>query len=47
MGVTVPIARPVGTYRTMVTFGEAPAGRPVPIKAWYPSSFSVGYQFIP
>jgi hypothetical protein len=30
----------------MVTFGEAPAGKPVPIAAWYPTGRSQGHRFI-
>jgi hypothetical protein len=30
----------------VVTFGEAPAGMPVPIATWYPTGRSEGHRFI-
>lgn len=43
-GFTTPVSRPRGTVPA-VMFGEAPAGQAMPIKAWYPTQATTGYQF--
>lgn len=45
MGFTVPVARPHGSRGAVVSLGEAPAGQPQPIIAWYPTDSGMGYQF--
>lgn len=32
--------------KTTITFGEAPAGTPPPVKAWYPEGETLGREFI-
>jgi hypothetical protein len=43
-GFTTPVARPSGRV-PVVVFGEALAGRPMPIRVWYPTQSSIGHQF--
>lgn len=43
-GFTTPISRPTGRVPA-VMFGEAPAGRPMPIMVWYPQQSRIGHQF--
>jgi uncharacterized protein with FMN-binding domain len=45
MGLTIPVTRPADTSGTQVSFEEAPAGQPPPIKEWYPAHSSMGYRF--
>ena len=46
-GFTAAVRRPADLAAgRMLTFGEAPAGAPPPIAAWYPSGESMGHQFI-
>ena len=46
-GLTSPILRPSNLAADrMLTFGEAPAGAPPPIAAWYPSGEPMGHRFI-
>jgi hypothetical protein len=46
-GFTLAVDRPVRMHPgQVVTIGEAPAGAPTPIKAWYPEGEKVGHQFI-
>ena len=44
-GFTTRVARPHDSRSLLVSVGEAPAGQPKPIIAWYPVDSSVGYQF--
>jgi hypothetical protein len=47
LGFTRRMERPRNVDRnTQVTFGEAAPGTPVPIRVWYPSGSSTGYEFI-
>ena len=47
LGLTRKIDRPANAPERMVmTFGEAPAGTPPPIDAWYPAADTLGRQFI-
>jgi len=47
MGFTVRTARPDGAGgNRLVTFGEGPAGGPVPIIAWYPVGSPTGHEFL-
>ena len=47
IALTTPIQRPAGMPADrMVSLGEAPAGAPAPITAWYPLGHSMGHQFI-
>ena len=43
MGFTIPLGRPTGA--SPVVFGEAVAGAPTPIVAWYPIGSSRGFEF--
>ena len=46
-GFTLAVDRPAGMHPgQVVTIGEAPAGAPTPIKAWYPEGETLGHQFI-
>jgi hypothetical protein len=46
LGLTHPIERPHNLASSQViTIGEAPAGEPVPIRAWFPVGYSSGHQF--
>lgn len=47
MAMTRQTFRPANAVRNqLVTFGEASAGAPRPIKAWFPPESSVGHEFI-
>ena len=47
MGFTEAVRRPANlSADRMLVFGEAPAGSPPPIAAWYPQNESIGHQFI-
>jgi hypothetical protein len=47
MALTEMIAKPPNRgSRSFVTFGEAPAGHPIPMTAWYPPDTGSGRQFI-
>jgi hypothetical protein len=47
MGFTRRIERPPGLRADrQVTLGEARAGGPAPVTAWYPDGESMGHQFI-
>jgi hypothetical protein len=44
--LTMPIQRPPDMPADrLVTFGEAKAGEPMPITAWYPEGHSIGHKF--
>ena len=44
---TVRVARPAGMpANRIVSFGEAAAGAPAPITAWYPVHSSMGHRFV-
>ena len=46
-GFTTTVERPSGMRPgQVVTIGEAAAGSPTPIKAWYPEGEKVGHQFV-
>jgi hypothetical protein len=45
-GFTRAVPRPAGRRQQRVSFGEARAGRPVPIATWYPVGDSSGRRFI-
>jgi len=45
VGLTMPVTRPRGQKRP-VSFGEAAAGDPIPIIAWYPVGSDRGHQFL-
>jgi hypothetical protein len=45
VGFTVPVLRPRG-LEDPVAFGEAAAGEPLPIAAWYPVGSNRGHQFL-
>ena len=36
----------VARHEGLITFGEAPAGTPPPVKAWYPDGDTLGREFI-
>ena len=44
LGYTDIIARPQGATN-LLSFGEAPSGQPVPIKAWFPTGSRSGNAF--
>jgi hypothetical protein len=47
LGFTITVDRPAKmNAKTVMTFGEAAAGEPVPITAWYPLGSNVGHRFI-
>jgi hypothetical protein len=47
LAFTISVERPAGMNpKTVMTFGEAAAGEPLPIAAWYPLGSHVGHQFI-
>ncbi len=47
LGFTRSVARPAGMPDgRLVTFGEAKAGSPPPVAAWYESGSTQGHQFI-
>ena len=45
VGFTMPVTRPRG-LKNPVSFGEAAAGEPMPIIAWYPVGSNRGHQFL-
>ena len=45
MGFTELVQKPRGVA-SLVTFGEAPAGAPVPVREWYPAGTSTGHRFL-
>jgi hypothetical protein len=45
VGFTTPVTRPRG-LKSPVSFGEAAAGEPIPIIAWYPVGSDRGHQFL-
>jgi hypothetical protein len=45
VGFTTPVTRPTG-LRSAVVFGEARAGEPLRIAAWYPIGSNQGHQFL-
>jgi hypothetical protein len=45
VGFTMPVTRP-RSYKSPVSFGEAAAGEPIPIIAWYPVGSDRGHQFL-
>jgi len=45
VGFTIAVKRPPG-LRAPVSFGEAVAGEPIPIVAWYPVGSDQGHQFL-
>ena len=45
VGFTMPVTRPRG-LKSPVSFGEAAAGEPIPIVAWYPVGSDRGHQFL-
>jgi hypothetical protein len=47
MKFTRPIYRQAkGTLKATISFGEAPAGTPPPVTAWYPESETRGREFL-
>ena len=47
LGLTRRVIRPRHLPEDQViTVGEAPAGQPIPITAWYPNGSASGYEFI-
>jgi hypothetical protein len=44
-GFTLLVEKPRGTT-SPITFGEAPAGSPLPIREWYPTGTSTGHRFV-
>ena len=47
LGLTRVIERPHSLPDSQViTIGEAPAGEPVPIRAWFPIGYASGHQFV-
>jgi hypothetical protein len=47
MKFTRPIYREAkGTLKATISFGEAPAGTPPPVTAWYPESETRGREFL-
>jgi len=46
LGFTNAVQRPQNTASASpVAFGEAPAGEPTPVMAWYPAGDSAGHEF--
>ena len=45
VGFTMPVTRP-RALKSPVSFGEAAAGEPIPIVAWYPVGSNRGHQFL-
>jgi hypothetical protein len=45
VGFTARVLRPRG-FQSAVSFGEAKAGEPIPIVAWYPVGSSEGHKFL-
>src|SRR5262245_21162687 len=47
VGLTQIVRRPANMARNqVVTLGEAPAGAPTPIRAWYPIGAQSGHEFL-
>ncbi len=46
LGFTNPTERPAGSRDRVLSFGEAPAGEPPPIVAWYPIGSARGHEFL-
>lgn len=46
LGFTIPISRPAAAQDRALTFGEAQAGEPAPIVAWYPVGSDRGHEFL-
>jgi hypothetical protein len=47
MGLTIPIARPRDLPKNQaIVLGEAPAGEPQPIRAWFPTNGGAGREFL-
>jgi hypothetical protein len=47
MGFTLAVSRPAGRAASpIVSLGEAPAGSPAPIVAWYPIGSATGHEFL-
>ena len=47
MKFTRPVYRQAkGTLKATISFGEAPAGTPPPVTAWYPESETRGREFL-
>jgi hypothetical protein len=46
LGFTIPISRPPGAPGRLLVFGEAQAGEPTPIVAWYPVGSDRGHEFL-
>ena len=44
MGFTELVDRPRNS-RASITFGEAPAGAPAPVREWYPEGTTTGHRF--
>ena len=44
-GFTTLVTRPIRAESPMVSMGEAPAGSPAPIVAWYPAGSATGHEF--
>ena len=45
MGFTELVEQP-RSNKSPIAFGEAPAGAPVPVRAWYPTGTSTGHRFL-
>jgi hypothetical protein len=45
MGFTELVQKPRGNA-SPIAFGEAPAGAPVPVRAWYPTDTTTGHRFL-
>lgn len=47
LGLTHRVERPRGSKSAAaVSFGEAPAGTPPPIRVWYPEGAGLGHRFV-
>ena len=46
LGFTIPISRPAEAQDRVLSFGEAQAGEPTPIVAWYPVGSDRGHEFL-
>jgi hypothetical protein len=45
MGFTQLVEKPRGVA-SPVTFGEAPSGSAIPVRAWYPTGTNTGHRFL-
>lgn len=45
MGFTELVQKPKGVT-SPITFGESPAGAPIPVREWYPTGTSTGHRFL-